>query len=149
MTDAKRPDRWVGAGLGAYRWVAAAIAIFFAVVLGAVVIFLGVPLLGCACSSTMAPPTNVPPSPVVGVVVGIDQVSLTQVNSFDVRMSDGRTVTLKVGILDNATQFSLSHLATHMATGVPIRTYYRLESGEPVVYHLEDAVPASASPAAT
>jgi len=83
------------------------------------------------------------------VVVAIDQVSLTKVNSFDVRMSDGRTVTLKVGALDNATRFSLSHLATHMATAVPIRAFYRLESGEPVVYHLEDAVPAGPSPAAT
>jgi hypothetical protein len=90
-----------------------------------------------------------PPSPVVGVVVAIDQVSLTQVNSFDLRMSGGATVRLKVGILDNATEFSLSHLAAHMATGVPIRAFYRTENGEPFVYHLEDAVPASASPAAT
>ena len=94
-------------------------------------------------------PSGVPPSPIVGVVVAIDQVSLTQVNSFDVRMADGKTVRLKVGLLDNATQFSLSHLATHMATGVPIRAFYRVENGEPVVYHLEDAVPASPSPAAT
>ena len=105
-----------------------------------------------ACSLPRTTPvetTFLPPSPVVGVVVGIDQASLTRVNSFEVRMADGRTVTLKVGTLDNATQFSLSHLATHMATGVPIRAYYRLENGEPAVYHLEDAVPASASPAAT
>ncbi len=101
----------------------------------------------CACEPT--PPPNLPASPVVGVVVAIDQASLTQVNSFDVRTPDGRTVTLKVGDLDNAPQFSLSHLATHMATGVPIRAFYRLENGEPRVYHLEDAVPASASPAAT
>jgi hypothetical protein len=36
-----------------------------------------------------------------------------------------------------------------MATGVPIRAFYRLENGEPVVYHLEDAAPATSSPAAT
>jgi hypothetical protein len=96
----------------------------------------------CACSQPS-------PAPVVGVVVAIDQVSLTQVNSFDVRTSDGKTVRLKVGVLDNATEFSLSHLATHMATGVPIRAFYRLENGEPRVYHLEDAVPGSASPTAT
>jgi hypothetical protein len=102
----------------------------------------------CACTPAL-PTQDLPPSPVVGVVVSIDQVSLTQVNSFEVRVSNGKTVTLKVGALDNATQFSLSHLATHMATGVPIRAFYRLESGEPVVYHLEDAVPATPSPAAT
>ena len=105
-------------------------------------------LVTCACVAPSESP-GLPASPVVGVVVGIDQVSLTQVNSFELRLADGRTVTLKVGTLDNATQFSLSHLATHMATGVPIRASYRLENGEPVVYHLEDAFPASASPAAT
>ena len=104
-------------------------------------------LIATSCGCT--PPPTAPPSPVVGVVVAIDQVSLTQVNSFDVRMADGETVRLKVGALDNATQFSLSHLATHMATGVPILAFYRLEGGEPVVYHLEDAVPATSSPAAT
>ena len=118
------------------------------IALGLEIVLIVFPFVACACSPT-SPPTNLPQSPVVGVVVAIDQVSLTQVNSFDVRMSDGRTVTLKVGALDNATQFSLSHLATHMATGVPIRAFYRLESGEPVVYHLEDAVPAGPSPAAT
>ena len=104
-------------------------------------------LTTCACIAPSQKP--IPESPVVGVVVAIDQVSLTQVNSFDLRTPDGKTVTLKVGVLDNATQFSLSHLATHMATGVPIRAFYRVENGEPVAYHLEDAVPASPSPAAT
>jgi hypothetical protein len=111
------------------------------------VLWLATLALACACEPTASP--NLPASPVVGVVVAIDQVSLTQVNSFDVRTSDGRAVRLKVGVLDNATEFSLSHLATHMATGVPIRAFYRLENGEPRVYHLEDAVPASASPTAT
>ena len=104
-------------------------------------------LVTCAC---VAPsPRPLPESPVVGVVVGIDQVSLTQVNSFEIRTSDGKTYTLMLGPLDNATQFSLSHLATHMATGVPIRAFYRLETGAPVVYHLEDATLGTGSPAAT
>src|SRR5439155_6485906 len=104
-------------------------------------------LLTWGCTAPSQP--DLPPSPVVGVVVSIDQVSLTQVNSFDMRTTDGKTVTLKVGSLDNATAFSLSHLATHMATGVPIRAFYRLENGAAVVYHLEDAGSASASPATT
>jgi hypothetical protein len=105
-------------------------------------------LVTCGCTAPSQPP-ELPRSPIVGAVVAIDQVSLTQVNSFGVRMADGKTVTLKVGSLDNPTQFSLSHLATHMATGEPIRAFYRLENGEPVVYHLEDAVPASPVPNAT
>jgi hypothetical protein len=149
VTEPKPGDRGVGPGLGAYRWVVAAIVTFFVVVIVGVAAFLGAPLSACACSSVMPSPTPIPPSPVVGVVVAIDQVSLTQVNSFEVRMTGGETVRLKVGALDNATQFSLSHLATHMATGVPILAFYRLEGGEPVVYHLEDAVPATSSPAAT
>ena len=108
----------------------------------------GTALMAWGC--TVPPqPSDLPASPLIGVVVSIDQVSLTKVNSFELRMADGKTVTLQVGALDNATQFSLSHLATHLATGVPIRASYRLENGEPVVYHLEDAVPATASPAAT
>src|SRR6185437_14297811 len=97
------------------------------------------------CSPTV-PTQDLPPSPVVGVVIGIDQVSLTQVNAFEVRMADGQTVTLRVGVLDNATEFSLSHLATHMATGAPIRAFYRIENGAPLVFHLEDAPPATRSP---
>ena len=149
MTEPKPGDRWVGPGLGAHRWVVAAIATFFVVVIVGAGVFLGAPLFACACSSVTTPPTDLPSSSVVGVVVAIDQVSLTQVNSFDLRTPTGETVTLKVGALDNATQFSLSHLATHMATGVPIRAFYRLESGELVVYHLEDAAPATAEPAVT
>ena len=107
-------------------------------------------LFWAAVLSTWGCTPALPPSQsVVGVVVAIDQVSLTQVRTFDLRTPDGKTMRLNVGAVDNATQFSLSHLATHMATGVPIRAFYRLESGEPVVYHLEDAVPASPSPAAT
>ena len=107
-------------------------------------------ILGIAYqASGLGTPSGVRASPVVGVVVAIDQVSLTQVNSFDVRTADGATVRLRVGALDNATEFSLSHLATHLATGAPIRAFYELVNGEPVVYHLEDAAPASGSPAVT
>jgi len=129
------------------RWLLGGLLASVAVIAAAWVSGLEPPEV-CACTPAL-PTQDLPSSPVVGVVVSIDQVSLTQVNSFDVRMADGRTVTLKVGALDNATQFSLSHLATHMATGVPIRAFYRLETGAPVVFHLEDATLGTASPAAT
>lgn len=116
-----------------------------AIVIGAV-LFLA---QGAACARL---PTQepVPPSPLVGVVVRIDQESLGVINEFDVLMPHGKTVTLAMGQLDNALQFSPSHLATHMASGVPIRAFYRLENGLPTVYHLEDAVlPSSPAPTAT
>ena len=99
-------------------------------------------------AATASPP-EVPPSPVVGVVVFIDEKSLGEISSFNLLTPDGKTVSLTMGVLDNAVQFSPSHLATHMATGVPIRAFYRLQNGLPTVYHLEDAVPASPAPSPT
>jgi hypothetical protein len=95
-----------------------------------------------------SPTPRLPPSPIVGVVVLVDQESLSEVSSFDVRTPGGTTVTLDWGPIDNAVEFSPSHLATHMATGVPIRAYYRLQGGRPVVYHLEDAEASSPGPTA-
>ena len=59
--------------------------------------------------------------------------------TFVLRLPDETTVTLTLGILENATEFSPSHLAEHMATSVPVRAFYRLEDGVPTVYRLEDA----------
>jgi hypothetical protein len=91
-------------------------------------------------------PPRLPPSPIVGVVVFVDQESLNEVNSFNLLTPDGTSVTLRWGPIDNAVQFSPSHLATHLATAVPIRAFYHLVNGQPVVYHLEDANAGSAGP---
>lgn len=107
------------------------IALFYAYLLWA--------MSTCGCE----PLPTLPPSPVVGVVVSVDTPSLGQVNGFDLRLADGSMLTLKVGVLENATQFSPSHLLAHEATSVPIRAFYRLDNGAPVVYRLEDANPAA------
>ena len=119
---------------------AVAIVVAVAVVLGTYV------LLNAACACTPPPPTTppIPPSPLGGVVIRIDSPSLGVVNEFDLLTPDGQTVTLAMGVLENAQQFSLSHLATHEATGVPVRAYYRLQDGRPFVYRLEDAIPSPA-----
>ena len=93
---------------------------------------------------TASPPADLPPSPVEGVVVRIDQASLGVVNEVDVLMVNGKTVTLAMGPLENAQQFSPSHLSQHMATALPILAYYRLQDGRPVIYRLEDALPSPA-----
>jgi heme A synthase len=117
-----------------------------ALVVAAVVVLGTYVLLNAACACTPLPPTTppIPPSPVVGVVIRIDSPSLGVVSEFDLLTPDGQTVTLEMGVLENAQQFSLSHLATHEATGVPVRAYYRLQAGRPFVYRLEDAVPSLA-----
>jgi hypothetical protein len=53
----------------------------------------------------------------------------------------------KLGALENATQFTPSHLAEHQATSVPVRVFFVDQDGEHVVYRLEDAL--SGSPGAT
>lgn len=89
----------------------------------------------CACT----PVPVMPASPVEGVVVSVDAPSLGDVLGFQLRTPGGATYTLKLGTLENATQFSPSHLSEHEATSSPIRAWYRLDNGVPVVYRLEDA----------
>ncbi len=113
-------------------------------------VLVGIPILAIAavlvtgtasCGCAPMPSPSIPSSPVVGVVVRIDTPSLGVINEFDLLTPDGHTVTLGMGQLENALQFSPSHLATHMATGVPVRAFYRLRDGRPLVYRLEDAAP--------
>jgi hypothetical protein len=95
---------------------------------------------GSSDASANAPCPNVPPSPLIGVVTSVDSLGLADIRGFDLRLADGSTVALKLGPLENATEFSPSHLTEHQATSVPIRAFYRLdEHGVPVVYRLEDA----------
>ncbi len=92
----------------------------------------------CACTPTAAP---LPPSPVDGVVVAVDSAGLGQVKAFTLRLPGGSTILLTLGTLENATEFSPSHLSEHQVTSQPIRAFYRLEDGKPVVYRLDDAPP--------
>jgi hypothetical protein len=96
---------------------------------------------GGAAGSCAAPAATLPPSPLVGVVVGVDSPSLGKINSFQLRLSDGSVVKLSMGVLENPTQFSPSHLLSHQASSVPIRAFYLLQDGVPMVYRLEDATP--------
>jgi hypothetical protein len=86
-----------------------------------------------------ATPRPMPASPIEGVVVAVDSPSLGEVRGFALRTSDGSLFDLGLGPLENATEFSPSHLGEHMASSQPILAYYRLEAGKPVVYRLEDA----------
>ena len=111
------------------------------IVIGAVVAFAFIGFRGKP-SDPLASAGPLPPSPVVGVVVAVDSPSLGQVNGFALQTTDGSAFDFDMGTLENPTDFSPSHLTEHMATSAPIRVFYRLENGKPVVYRLEDA-PAS------
>ncbi len=111
-----------------------ALAVFAAVV--AIGIFGFGPQVTCACTPTQLPP---PTSPIEGVVVAVDSPSLGQVSSFVLRLADASTLRLTVGQLENATEFSPSHLSEHMASSEKVRAFFRMENGAPMVYRLEDA----------
>lgn len=86
-----------------------------------------------------------PASPVVGVVVAVDSPSLGVVKVFALQTPDESAFDFTMGQLEDPTEFSPSHLNEHMATSAPIRVFYRLVDGNPVVYRLEDATAASPS----
>jgi hypothetical protein len=88
-----------------------------------------------------ATPTPDVASPVEGVVIAVDAASLSQVRGFTLRPTNagGFSFSFVMGPLENAAEFSPSHLAEHLATSEPVRAWFRLEDGDRVVYRLEDA----------
>ena len=98
------------------------------------------PTQGVACVD----PTPGVESPVDGVVISVEAASLTEVRGFALRPSNGGgfAFSFRLGVLENATSFSPSHLKEHMATSEPVRVWFRVENGERVVYRIEDATEA-------
>ena len=74
-----------------------------------------------------------------GVVIAVDASGLADVRGFTLRTSGGFAFTFVLGTLENAADFSPSHLAEHQVSSEPIRAWFRVASGERVVYRLEDA----------
>jgi hypothetical protein len=121
-----------------------ALSVIAAVVLAAC----GQPLATSTGSATPAGTLlALPPSPVVGVIIAVDASSISDVRGFTILTTDGRRIALTLGTLENPTDFPPGHLMEHQATSEPVRVYFRLENGVPVVYRLEDA--SVASPAAS
>jgi hypothetical protein len=74
-----------------------------------------------------------------GIVVAVEATSLSNVQGFSIRTSDGRTVDFRMGQIENATAFPPGHLAEHKVSLVPVRVTYVDEDGGPVAVRLEDA----------
>lgn len=118
-----RLARWVGIGA--------------IVVVGIVALSIFAAAGSCGCSQIA--PTPVVQSPVDGVVVEVDAASLTDIRGFTLRTTAGKTFDFKLGTLENATDFSPSHLKEHQATSEPIRVWFRVVNGDRVAYRIEDA----------
>lgn len=132
MKEAVPPARPSSRGRQAFQWFSlfAMVAIPLAAIL-----WLAAPKAACACT----PSPSIPASPIDGTVVAVDSAGLGQVRGFTLRAEGGFDVVLQLGSLENATEFSPSHLAEHMVSSQRVRAWYRFESGQPVVYRLEDA----------
>ena len=98
-----------------------------------------------ACGTNGSPSPSLPASPIDGVVVHVDSTGLGNVTSFTLRLAGGATFVLSLGTLENATQFAPGHLAEHETTGLPVRAWFVVSSGGPIVYRLEDAPAAPSS----
>ena len=127
MDDERRPSRM--------RRRLPSIAILVAMVVLGVFAVVAAPG-ACACTPSEPP---LPPSPIKGVVVAVDSAGLGDVKAFTLRLPDRTTILLRLGTLENATEFSPGHLVEHQASSQPILAFYRLVDGKPVVYRLEDA----------
>lgn len=112
-----------------------------ATALATVGIFIATQLFDMRACACIQPTPELPASPVVGVVVAVDSAGLGQVSGFSLRVDGGWAFKLALGPLENAAQFSPSHLAEHLASSEPVRAFYRLEGGKVLVYRLEDAPP--------
>lgn len=105
---------------------------------GLLLLTLAAALAVSACAVGDPASTPAIASPVDGVVISVDAVSLTDVRGFTLRTSAGLTYDFKLGQLENATDFSPSHLKEHQATSVPIRVWFQFVNGDRVVYRLDD-----------
>lgn len=101
-------------------------------------VILAATCLGIAACAPQPAATPDVQSPVDGVVIAVDAASLTDVRGFTLRTSGGFSFEFELGVLENATEFSPSHLKEHQATSAPISVWFSVEGGARVAYRIED-----------
>ena len=75
-----------------------------------------------------------------GIVVAVDQVSLTEIRGFTLRTDAGEMLTFRIGPLDlSGGGFPANHLREHMATASTVAIAYTEVDGERVAIRLVDA----------
>src|SRR5438874_2564787 len=93
----------------------------FALALGVIVVLTAGAALLLGGTSNPDPEGPAGAQSVVGVIVGVDAVTLTNVRRFTLRTSDGATTAFDIGVLENGAEFPPGHLVEHQATAQPIR----------------------------
>jgi hypothetical protein len=111
----------------------------FALALVAVIAVTGAAAFLLGGTSLRDPEAPTDAQSVVGVIVGVDAVSLDRVNGFSLRTPDRGTLEFTLGDLENGAEFPPGHLVEHQATAQPVRVWYRTEGSEMVAIRLEDA----------
>jgi hypothetical protein len=74
-----------------------------------------------------------------GIVVAVQATSLSNVDGFSIRTTDGRTVDFRITNLENAATFPPGHLSEHKVSLAPIRVTYVTDGGTPRAVRIEDA----------
>lgn len=75
-----------------------------------------------------------------GIVIAVDQASLTDIRSFTLRTEDGDTLTFRMGTLDlSGGAFPANHLREHMTTTAAVAVAYTETDGDRVAVRLVDA----------
>src|SRR5215212_7748312 len=82
-------------GRRAFQWVSLLAVIAIPI---AIVVWLAVPRATCAC--TPLPTSQLPASPVTGIVVAVDSAGLGQVRAFTLRGDGGFAYVLQIGKLE-------------------------------------------------
>ena len=104
------------------------------VVLGAVVIAVVAVAIGAA-TILGGPGRKVD----TGIVVAVQATSLSAVQGFSIRTTDGQTVDFRIGALENASVFPPGHLAEHKVSLVPVQVTWVERDGSRVAVRIEDA----------
>lgn len=74
-----------------------------------------------------------------GVVVAVEATSLSSVQGFSIRTTDGQTIDFRVATLENGADFPIGHLSEHKVSLSPVRVTYVVKDGGNLAVRIEDA----------
>lgn len=89
-----------------------------------------------AGASPAKSPTRTPPGKTVPPSASS---TFAPVTGFTLQTSGGETLTLKMGVLDDAADFPDYQLYDRLSSGDPILVFFNIVGSDLVVYHIEDA----------